>query len=529
MSDLIKLVILDLDGTVWDGILLEDGLEDLVLNHPLVEAVKKLDSLGVLFAVASKNHLFDVELALEHFGLSALFIASEVSFEPKSTGIYNILRFVRFAPEACLFVDDTLFEREEVASAFPGIQSVLPEDFIQLSNKNDIWAVASSFEAGCLKKKSYIDEHTRRREESLYQGSFRQFLQQCRLLLEICPPAIESVSRISELTQRTNQINFSTNRYSPDDVYVLLDSSNHMSFIATATDRYGKYGIVGFACLRLEGKNAVIQDLMLSCRIQGKGVESALIAVLAEKAKKIGIKYLIGLYRPTRRNGQISGVFQTLGFCPMGEEGEYQKFRLNLYETLPQRPSHIRIVVSNEARHDEDAAIPFIRNIVNKSVDEGLIHGTILDIGAGWDGVLGGYCDQFLEINGNKHIRLDLESYPRTDIIANAQNMDQLDSESFDSVLCLEVLEHCTNPFALSSELLRVLREGGYAIISAPMNYPIHDTPGDHWRFTPDGLKLLFCEKTMLVSEYVEGHNEHPVRTVLVLQKNSASALLAGQ
>lgn len=520
MAEPIKLVFVDLDDTLWKGTLLEDGIADLQLNHPLVDQLKKLDEQGILLAISSKNHLADVENALEHFDIAEIFFTREVSFAPKSEGISTTLQLVRFAPEACLFIDDTAFEREEVAHAFPEIQTASPDEFINNYAKSDIWAITSTPEVSRTRKQSYIEEKCRQIAEDSYIGTFRQFLHQSGLFIKISPALEKSTERISELTIRTNQINFSTNRYDPEGIRKLLNSPKHKSFIATAADRYGEYGMIGFVCLRHEGMHAVIQDLMLSCRIQGKGVEAAIITVMAEKAKAAGLDRLIGLYRPTRRNGQISGAYQALGFTPCGEDHDHHRFDINLHTTLPKRPAHIRIVVSDTGVTDEDIGIPFIRNIVQSGVLGKLVKGTILDIGAGWDGVLGENCDLFLETHGNKHIRLDMDRYPRTDIIANAQDMPHIMSESYDSVLCLEVLEHCTNPFALSKELIRVLRVGGVAVVSAPMNFSIHDTPGDFWRFTPDGLKILFKDQMEVIAEHIEGENDHPVRTILIMRKH---------
>jgi len=521
MANLIKLVLVDLDNTLWDGVLLEDGLEKLRLNNLFVDRLRQLDKIGVLLAIVSKNYSIDVEEALAHFGVSDLFIANESSFDPKSANVHTILRFVRFDPAVCLFVDDSAYEREEVVHAFPEIRAISPDDFLNFGCGTEAWAVASSWEEGRIRKKSYIEDGIRRSAETTYSGTFRQFLRQSGLLLKIAPPSEQSIARISELAQRTNQSNFSTNRYTQTEIRQLLNSPLHKTFIATASDRYGMYGMIGFASLRLEKKQAVIQDLMLSCRIQGKGVESAMISVLAEKAKAAGMERLMGLYRPTRRNGQISGVFQMLGFTATGEEGEYQQFEISLYNSHLPRPSHVRIVVSDSPIIDEDVGIPFIRHIVKSCINQKIIGGNILDIGAGWDGVLGTNCDRFLLVDGNKHVRLDMEQYPHTDIVADGQKMSLIDDETFDSALCLEVLEHCTDPFLLCKELIRILRIGGTAIVSAPMNFPIHDTPADYWRFTPDGLKRLFWGKASLVHEYVEGENDHPIRTVLVMRKDA--------
>jgi FkbH-like protein len=519
MTNPIKLVLLDLDGTLWDGTLLEDGLEGVRLNRALAQRVAELDALGILLAAVSKNHPDDVEAALGRFDLSARFFATEASFEPKSAAVSKVLRLVRFAPESCVFVDDTAFEREEVAHAIPGIRAVSPEDFLASLASSKTWAVSSSPEEALVRKRFYLSEQKRQQVQAESTGTFREFLQESGLAVKIGPAPYTSAGRISELTQRTNQLNFSANRYQLDDVQRLLESPEHACFLATARDRYGDYGVIGFASLHyLDGK-ATIQDLMLSCRIQGRGVETALVAALALKAKAGGARQLIGLYRPTRRNGQIAGTFERASFSLSGEEGEYRVYVLQLDGALPLAPRHVRLIVCESPITEKDVGIPFVRDLVKRCVEESVVIGRILDVGAGWDGVLGEDCDLFLEVGENKHVRLDMERYPHTDIVADAQDMRDIGDGSFDSALCLEVLEHCTDPFALSRELIRVLRPGGTAVVSAPMDFPIHDTPGDYWRFTPDGLKLLFKGRATVVAEHVEGRNDHPVRTVLILRK----------
>lgn len=515
--DSVKLVIVDLDNTLWDGTLLEDGLDGLKLNQSFADMLVQLDGRGILLAVSSKNNTEDAENALNYFGLSDLFVRKEISFAPKSEGIHKLLRFFRFAPSACLFVDDTIFEREEVKHSFPEICTASPEEFAEF--KSDfLWAYASSPNEAWLRKKSYLEEVSRRSEESSHTGTFRQFLRQSGLTLRIYPASLKSKDRISELTRRTNQINFSTNRYSDDEVADLLESENHLCFIASVSDRYGDYGMVGFVCVRIEEKTAVMQDLMLSCRVQGKGLESAIIAAMADKIREKDIYKLIGLYRPTRRNGLISGAYQKMGFSPVDGGGDYQKYEIDLSEEGLKYPEHIKVVA--EAGHESFASgVPFVCNIVKECISKNLLTGRLLDIGAGGDEVLGENCDNYIEVGGIRHVRLDIERFPKTDIVADALDMDVVADGEYDSVVCLEVLEHCTNPFTLSIELLRILRPGGVAVVSAPLNYVIHDTPGDYWRFTPDGLKQLFLGRVSIISEHVEGDSDFPVRSVLVFRK----------
>ena len=520
----IKLVIMDLDGTLWDGILLEDGREGVRPKPEVVAALRALDERGILLSVASKNHPADVEEVLRRFGLDDLFLFPEITWDPKPEAVARILRAFRFSPAHALFVDDTAFEREAVRAALPQVRVATPEQFPGLCATPEL--AGNQTGESKSRKAFYRDEQVRRAAEREHAGTYREFLRGLNLEVRLGPATEASADRIVELVQRTNQINFSTNRYRREEVLELLRSAQHSAYVISARDRFGRYGIIGFACVRREPSGtAVVQDLMLSCRIQGRGVEAATIATLAAEMQQAGCGELRGVYRRTERNQHIASVYARLGFRPLGREQERELFALDLRGTLPAVPEHIRLVRCADVASEHNEGIPFVRRIVAELVEQGALHGEIIDIGAGWDGVLGEDCDTWLATAGNRHVRLDLERYPRTDIVANAQSMPQLATASFDSLLCLEVLEHCTDPFALAREALRILRPGGAAVISAPMNYVIHEHPGDYWRFTPAGLKLLFAAGAEVLECAIEGDPEHPVRTVLTLTKKATGAV----
>jgi len=423
-------------------------------------------------------------------------------------------------------VDDTAYERELVKAMITKITVTTPEEFPGLASGEGFTGYATE-ESGA-RKQFYRDEEKRQKAEAAHEGAYRSFLREIGLEIRIGTATDRCAGRVAELVQRTNQINFSNNRYDQEEVRALLDSPRHPSFVVSAEDRFGPYGIIGFACLRDRGDGSLfMQDLMLSCRIQGRGVESALIASLAKLMADGGHRRLVGLYRSTERNAHIANVYTRLGFEPIEQEGEGQHFALDLTGALPAAPSHVRVVHCEDVAAEKNEGIPFIRRIVEDLVKHDVVTGKIIDVGAGWDGVLGEDCDSWLSRGDNSHIRLDQEAYPRTDIVANAQDMPDVETETFDSLLCLEVLEHCTNPFELSREIMRVLRPGGAAVISAPMNYVIHEHPGDYWRFTPDGLKILLQDQAEVVQEDVEGDPEHPVRTVLTIRKRTSASARA--
>jgi FkbH-like protein len=517
----IKLVVMDLDGTLWDGILLEDGLDGVTPKAEVIEALRSLDRRGILLSVASKNHPADVEKALRRFGIEDLFLFPQVTWDPKPEAVGRILRAFRFSPAHALFVDDTPFEREAVRGSMSQIRVATPEELPRLCATPEL-AGNTTGEAK-TRKAFYRDEERRRQAETKHDGTYRAFLKGLNLEVRMGPATEASADRIVELVQRTNQINFSTNRYQRAEVLDLLHSAEHASYVISARDRFGRYGIIGFACVHRSADGvASIQDLMLSCRIQGRGVEAATIATLAAEMQSAGCREIQGVYRRTERNQHISSIYTRLGFQAIGRENERELFSLELAAKLPSVPEHIRLVLCDSVASELNEGIPFVRRIVADLAAQGALHGEIIDIGAGWDGVLGEDCDSWLATADNRHVRLDLERYPRTDIVADAQSMPELASERFDALLCLEVLEHCTDPFALAREAVRVLRPGGTAVVSAPMNYVIHEHPGDYWRFTPAGLQLLFGEAVELLDCEIEGDPEHPIRTVLTLAKRPA-------
>ena len=159
----------------------------------------------------------------------------------------------------------------------------------------------------------YREAGARAEAAAAFGADYRAFLRACEIRVEIDPPRAEDRERIVELVQRTNQLNFSGRKYKPDEVDALLGDAGIEKYVVRGRDRYGDYGIVGF-CLAREADGAVrIDDLMLSCRVQGKFIEQALFAHLAahpaRRTDRIAINYV-----PTARNGAAKAVLDALGF-----------------------------------------------------------------------------------------------------------------------------------------------------------------------------------------------------------------------
>jgi FkbH-like protein len=168
------------------------------------------------------------------------------------------------------------------------------------------------------RRSMYKEAGARAEAAAAYGDDYQAFLRACRIEVEIRPPIAEDRERVTELVQRTNQLNFSGRKYRSEEVDALLADRGREKYVVRCRDRYGDYGIVGFCLAVREAGGVRVQDLMLSCRVQGKFVEQALFAHLARRpgwnARFVEVNFV-----PTARNGAARAVLDALGFAPQAE------------------------------------------------------------------------------------------------------------------------------------------------------------------------------------------------------------------
>ncbi|WP_225421520.1 HAD-IIIC family phosphatase [Sphingomonas parva] len=303
-----KCVIFDLDNTLWDGVLLEGGVR---LRNGVGEIFRGLDERGILISVVSKNAPEDALAQLRRLGLEDYLLHPSIGWGPKSDGVRQIAQRLDIGTDSLIFVDDNPFEREEVAGAVPGVE-VLPDTalFRLLEHPRLQGAVT---EESRRRRLMYREASARSEAAAAYGDDYLDFLRACEIRAEIRPPRPDDRERISELVQRTNQLNFSGRKYRPDEVEALLADPERESYVVRCSDRYGDYGIVGFCLARFEGETLRIDDLMLSCRVQGKFIEEALFAHLAARPGRRVARIAVN-YAQTARNGAARAVLDALRF-----------------------------------------------------------------------------------------------------------------------------------------------------------------------------------------------------------------------
>lgn len=318
-----KLVVFDLDNTLWDGVLLEG---DVALRPGVFDLFRTLDERGVLISIASKNAHDDGMAKLKEFGLDEFVLHQRISWAPKSQGVAQIIKAIDIGADTVLFVDDNPFERAEVATAVSGIE-VLPDTAIP--SLADHPRLQGSVTAESKNRRHmYREAIVREQAAEGYGDDYLAFLRDCEIHLQIRRDTLEDLSRIVELVQRTNQLNFSGRKYDRDEISAILADPAVDRHVVICRDKFGGYGAVGFCLSHREGdatgEVVVVDDFMLSCRVQGKFIEQALFWRLTEGSSQKQAQAIIVDFKRTERNGAAQMVLDKLGFIS-GPDGRLRR------------------------------------------------------------------------------------------------------------------------------------------------------------------------------------------------------------
>lgn len=306
---MVKCIVWDLDHTVWKGILVEDGADKLTIKPGVRELIEELDSRGILHSIASKNNHDEAWQVLRRMQMNDYFLVPQISWHPKSQSIRAIATRLNISLDTMMFVDDSEFELQEVQTALPEVRVVNARDCMEIP---DLDACRLPITAESRQRRQlYRVEEERQHLASSFGGDYTMFLRSCNIRLNIVSLEEHNLERVHELTQRTNQMNFSGNRYTRDTLHRLLATPWLDTYVLDVEDRFGTYGIVGFAVV--DHREPLITDLMFSCRIQSKRIEHAALAWLIRKYAGTHGGDVFATYRRTERNAPSGRVFADIG------------------------------------------------------------------------------------------------------------------------------------------------------------------------------------------------------------------------
>jgi FkbH-like protein len=348
-----KCVVLDCDNTLWGGIIGEDGPSGIKLgdSFPYVDFQKELMALqqrGIYLAVCSKNNMADVLEVFEKHDAMVLrrehFSAFEVNWERKSRNIERIAKQLNIGVDSLVLIDDSPTEIEEVRYNLPSVTSILvPKELAilpRLIRESVLFDVAAETAEDRLRVASM--QHERQRERLKEEMSEDAYLASLGLIVDVFEAEDVHVDRVTQLINKTNQFNLTTRRRTAAEVRALISDPSWSLMCLKVTDRFGEYGLTGVAIVKYGTEAAEVDTLLLSCRVLGRGVEAALISVLADDAADRGCARLVGEHVPTAKNALCKDFYADQGFSPIVANGS-NSWQLTIdHRQAP--PAHLKLI-----------------------------------------------------------------------------------------------------------------------------------------------------------------------------------------
>ncbi len=337
----VKLVVWDLDNTIWDGILLEDRL--LVLRPGVADIIRGLDDLGVLQSIASRNDHAAAMARLEQLGLSEYFLSPEISWSAKSAGIGAIASALNLSLDTVLFIDDQPFELEEVVHTHAEVRTLNAEDISNLLSDPHIRPAVVT-DDGKLRRVLYLQDQARQKGEDEFVGPPEEFTASLNMTMHIERATRQDLDRVEEMTLRTNQLNSTGYIFSRDELDLLIESKSHALLIVKLQDRFGDYGKIGLVLIELGADGWNIKLLIVSCRVLSRGIGPILLNYVAARASDMAVPLRVE-FRDTGKNRPMKIALMMAGFQSAGGQDGASVFIKN-ERAAASCPAYIQLVSS---------------------------------------------------------------------------------------------------------------------------------------------------------------------------------------
>jgi FkbH-like protein len=325
-----KCLVLDMDNTLWGGILGEDGISGIKLGdtYPgraykqFQEYLLAASQHGVILAACSKNNETDVVEAWETHPAMVLrqqhFAAYRINWTNKATNIREIAEELNIGLDSLVFIDDNPAEREIIKQVLPEvIVPDFPDHPYNLVNNfihiYDQYFTSFSLSKEDLAKTSQYLENTQRKIHQQQFFDFEDYLGSLEMRLTVYPANVMNLTRIAQMTQKTNQFNLTTRRYSESDLAQRLQNSSMIQCLGVL-DKFGDNGITVAVIIDIDAKTAHFDSYLLSCRILGRGIERAFIHYLLNQLLSQQVNKVTATYIPTAKNKQTEQFYESVGF-----------------------------------------------------------------------------------------------------------------------------------------------------------------------------------------------------------------------
>lgn len=339
----LKCIIWDLDNTIWDGILSED--KDVKLKPGIIDIIKTLDARGILHSIASKNDYSDAINKIKELGINEYFLYPQINWNAKSSSIEKIQRELNIGMDSILFIDDQVFEIEEIRSVHPDINCIGANEYALLLDHPQLNPKYITVDSK-RRRQMYLEDIQRRMEEDIYQGPKESFLASLNMEFIITKAKEEDLMRAEELTIRTNQLNATGKTYSYDELKFFIDSKKHKLLICELKDKYGSYGKIGLALLEMDEEYWYIRLILMSCRVISRGVGTVLMTYIMQEAKAGG-KKIKADFKETGKNKMMNISYRFAGFKETYRDDEGNVIFINDLSQIQQIPYYINVKIGD--------------------------------------------------------------------------------------------------------------------------------------------------------------------------------------
>lgn len=341
-----KCLVLDLDNTLWGGVIGDDGVENIKIGHetPAAEAytawqeyVLRLKERGVILAVCSKNEEDIAKSGFAHPDSVLKFsdvAAFKANWLPKNENIVAIAREINIGTDSLVFIDDNPAERQIVRDTMPEV--AVPE-----VEGSDVFSYIRAIEeagyfeavtvaADDLKRNENYQANKARQELSANAASYGDFLKALNMTAEIDEFKPVYFDRIAQLTGKTNQFNLTTRRYTIAEIESMANAPHYITLYGRLADKFGDNGLISVIIGEIKEGGLHILLWLMSCRVLKRGMEENMLDVLVAKTKAAGCTKLIGYYYPTKKNKMVAGMYESFGFISAGNDGEGTIWELSI-------------------------------------------------------------------------------------------------------------------------------------------------------------------------------------------------------
>ena len=328
--------VLDLDNTLWGGVIGDDGVDNIALGPEEPEGqaysafqryIKAHQQLGVLLNIDSKNDRDNAIAGIRH-GDSAFteddFICIKANWDPKDRNFAAIAGELNLLPESLVFIDDNPAERHIVTEQLKGVQAPAIGDvteYIQTIDRSGFFEV-TTLSKDDLKRNEMYRENAQRAQLEASFADYTDYLRSLDMTAVIRPFAPAYMARIAQLSNKSNQFNLTPRRYTQAEIEQAAADPDHITLYGKLTDRFGDNGVVSVVIGHVIGQECHVDLWIMSCRVLKRDMEFAMMDALAHACQARGVKRIVGHYYPTAKNGMVREFYGTQGFTKVSEDGQ---------------------------------------------------------------------------------------------------------------------------------------------------------------------------------------------------------------